>query len=357
MESSALFKPVRTSSPLPDLMRADDSVSRRSSSVIWIDDGGEPIHRRRACRRRARRTIVVVAISSLLVGAYYAGDRMASRPLELRLVEATSDRNELLSRQKEMLTKNAELQRHSKEYKELSSQLETLKEELADYKGGSKALHSPLQTSGTAVLEALEDYRRQTINLENLQRKDDLSNFIKTLAYDRYGPGPHTVQFDVRIWTESRYEDASFAVQMATFEQLPASTFLFLEQVDRGLWDGTSFYMNAPHMLLAHPVSGSRDAYRLPQMESLGLARLPFPEYNTGMPHDKYTLGFGAASSTAGSFFFINKTNNASTQSGQPCFGKVVSGFDVIDRITALNTDRTTYHIQPVDITSARLLE
>jgi cyclophilin family peptidyl-prolyl cis-trans isomerase len=208
-----------------------------------------------------------------------------------------------------------------------------------------------------------------------LDHKFKLASLIKTIAYDIYGTGVHDVEFHVRYYPDAKAqepEEGVFVAEIADFETTPLSSFLFLEQVNHGLWDDTSFPVNAPHMLLAQPTS----AYsirnhtvaessqvvprrsRLPEMQALGLDRLPIMEYQDEWgQHAKYTIGFGSSFSTAGSFFFVNKADNTRAHENQACFGQVVEGVDVIDRVFALQDHDANFKLRrPVEIVSARVV-
>jgi hypothetical protein len=52
----------------------------------------------------------------------------------------------------------------------------------------------------------------------------------------------------------------SFMVELAPLDLVPHAIHLFLEQVDHGLWNGTYFYMNGPHIIQCGP-SGDEEEY------------------------------------------------------------------------------------------------
>jgi cyclophilin family peptidyl-prolyl cis-trans isomerase len=217
----------------------------------------------------------------------------------------------------------------------------------------------------------------------SFQHKEAIAHLVKTMAYDQFGPDIHDVEFNVRYYPDNNKEGSSsgggastvsseeatagpvegrFVVEMADFESNPLSSFLFLQQVDHGLWDDTSFHVNAPHMLLAQPASANATKAppsRLPEMQALGLSRLPIMEYNDAWgQHEKYTFGFGSATATAGSFFFVNKMDNAKTHDGQACFAQVVEGVEVVDEIFSLSNYDANFRLRrPVEIVSVKIVD
>jgi cyclophilin family peptidyl-prolyl cis-trans isomerase len=273
------------------------------------------------------------------------------------------------------------------------------------------------QSSEDELFARLRQIRTAQEQEENRQRQKrrDLVKLIRTLAYRQFGTGPHEVEFAVRFYgssstsststngtaqlerqldsssnaTAGPYEEGYFVVRMARLDSAMAvSSFWFLQQVDRGLWDRTSFSINAPHMLLAQPVSLAEEHHapqdeaptpstmvsRLPEMEAVGLGRLPFvtaaPPDADERPNDddpkmreaRYTLSYGASPTTAGSFFFIAKPHGSTPSSlpgdGQNVFARVVEGFDVVDRIAAMDTNPVDFRLaRPVEIVSVRIVD
>merc|ERR1712150_153892 len=71
-----------------------------------------------------------------------------------------------------------------------------------------------------------------------------------------------------------------------------------------------------------------------------GYSEVFFQEYSDRFPHETYTLGFSGR--PGGPSFYINTIDNtknhgpggyAADGKGDPCFGKVIHGFDVVDRM------------------------
>jgi len=215
-------------------------------------------------------------------------------------------------------------------------------------------------------------------------RTNEAYNFFLSLAYDTYGTQhKRLVEFNVRIWKGDRtFENGSFVVELAPFEQMPVSTLFFLEQVKHGIWDGTSFYANMNNSrLMAHPISGNNKVNKLHELEASGLARVPVTEsYHEAQEEfegdsdlwtfrdAEFALGFASAlddeeytNRGVGSSFFVQRLNRNDSVNGRwkdinNCFAKVVEGRDVIERIMALEADES-YRIQPVDIVSASVMQ
>ena len=136
---------------------------------------------------------------------------------------------------------------------------------------------------------------------------------------------------------------------------MPHSVHTFLEMVSGGLLDGCSFILNAMHVLKAAPLpfDGSSAADKARAFSDKGLESVAFKEYNEEYPHKKYTVGFAADGSPS---FYINTENNSEIHAGDPCFGRVMSGFDTIKRLEATPTRNGIWFERRIGIKSARLL-
>ena len=358
---------IRSPSPSFEQIRNDHELrgteSRRSSS-IWIEDSDSDsiavvAHGRKRSYSSVRQTIAFLVIPSLLAGSFQIGQFFARRSLQSRLEQVVLSRDELLGNQEQLLKERAEISRYEKENQQLTKNLQQVQDELEQRT--LKLMEKEQEASRVEqdVKWAVSQFADGASGNHFLNSpKTDLVTLMRTMAYDRYGEEKQNVEFSVRIWDDDIYQDGTFTVEMASFDDMPVTSFFFLEQVDKGLWDGTSFYINAPHVLVAQPVSGTLDRHYLPDMEVMGLARVPVLETSSSenFAHQAYTMGFGGTISTAGSYFFLNKSNNARSHSGQACFARVVDGFDVVDKMTSLDTD-ASHHIQPVDILSARIVD
>jgi cyclophilin family peptidyl-prolyl cis-trans isomerase len=133
---------------------------------------------------------------------------------------------------------------------------------------------------------------------------------------------------------------------------VPHSIRVFLETVNHGLWDNTVFWH---HDDIDHVISSATVVYStgMPNhhyFDALGLRGVSFAEYSSEFPHTKYSLGFA----NRGPVFYINTMDNTDLHGpgGQghhdlpdeadPCFGRVVLGFDVVDEMLKLSLEPKT---------------
>lgn len=211
----------------------------------------------------------------------------------------------------------------------------------------------------------------------------DLRNLFRTMLAEQFGAGPHYVQLQLDMpdangqgTSTLPHADAFLTIELAT-EQMPTSVLYFLRQVDSSLWDGRYFHYNDPHFLLtdltmasdsikfSESVSFARKILLsqrgdLERMTNLGLAHLPYGEYSKTIPHNSYTVGFRAGDGMKdrpGPAFFINKVDNTKDHAGQPCFGRVIIGQHVVDKLgLMIGPNDPNYVDPPVRIVSASIL-
>ena len=180
----------------------------------------------------------------------------------------------------------------------------------------------------------------------------------------RYGPGPHRISMVINL-DDTQHE---VIIELAPITLMPHSVHTFLSQLSEGYWTrGTpAIVMNPGHVLQAcpHPcletkaMGGSYPGDPYVDMRHAGLDTVSFQEYHPEYPHEKYTIGF--AGRPSGPEFYINMMNNTldhgpkealpkkaivedeeeeeademMTMEPDPCFGKIISGFEVIDKIS-----------------------
>jgi TolA-binding protein len=117
--------------------------------------------------------------------------------------------------------------------------------------------NEPIQNESTEKTMNLENKLK---NLEKnhglvVQQNSQLKSFIaqtdKKRILDKYGPGPHHVEFllDFPPNNTPPGSESMFVIEMAPFNLMPHTVYLFLEQVTHGLFNGTSFYRNAGHVV------------------------------------------------------------------------------------------------------------
>lgn len=221
---------------------------------------------------------------------------------------------------------------------ELKTQLEKiieenthLEQEMGDLRENHGGLYNEQKESRMIRrADALVDHMWR---LEEAIRKESHRTIL-----ERFGPGPHEVEFLFKI----DGTDRSFVVEMAPVDEVPHAIHLFMEQVEHGLWNGCYFYLNGPHIVQVGPrlseqgVSEGNERARIAPFKARGLDQLSFPDYSDNYPHVTWTVGYTGR--PGGIDWYINKIDNsklhgrggqvqhALKEHGDPCFGKVTRG-------------------------------
>lgn len=213
--------------------------------------------------------------------------------------------------------------------------------------------------------------------------EDGIRRLSRDAARARFGPGPHHVSMIVALDDDGGGDHESesgggggrrereIVFQLAPLDLMPHSVNLFLSQVAGGYWSRGSpaFAISAGHVLQAcpHPclehedLGGNLSGYAYADMARAGLDAVRYQEYSTMIPHAKYTIGY-AGRPRSGPEFYVNLADNtldhgtpeerdfrmgprrhaawAASEAAEgtvdepyPCFGRVISGFDVVDEI------------------------
>jgi cyclophilin family peptidyl-prolyl cis-trans isomerase len=200
------------------------------------------------------------------------------------------------------------------------------------------------------------------------------SLFSSSALLCRFGTGPfYYVEMKLSVPAESNvYQDLdntgnTILLETASLYDMPHSVHLFLEQVSHELYDGTIFYKNADHVLLAGPgaIELARDKFH----DHPSLNSVLFQEYSPRMPHVKYTLGY--AGRPGGPDFYINLDDNTQIHGpgGQrhyenellvadadPCFAKIIHGQALVDRLTMATVEADGRETKPIRIETMRIV-
>jgi hypothetical protein len=187
--------------------------------------------------------------------------------------------------------------------------------------------------------------------------KEQVQEVSRADVISKYGDGVKRVKFELLFpGEEGLGGPTTFVIEMASLDLMPHSIFMFLEMVSFGLLDGTSFIMNALHVLKAAPLpyDYSPADEKSAAFKELGLQSVAFREYSPLYPHTKYTVGFAADGSPS---FYINTDDNTEIHQGDPCFAKVVSGFDTIKRLESSPTRNGIWFERRIGIKKATVLQ
>ena len=202
--------------------------------------------------------------------------------------------------------------------------------------------------------------------------KKEMQRRSKKEALEKFGPGPHRVKFELDFHPDEIPQGTAttFIIEMAPLDLMPYTVNFFLSQVSLGLFNGCSFHRNAGHVVQGGPTANHLNpgANVRTGFKNADLQSVAFQEYHADFPHVKYTLGY--AGRPGGPDFYVSTQDNsrnhgpggqgsyAVKSEADPCFAKVVEGFEAVDRMHTLKVQPGDYNrlVHYVAIKSATLL-
>lgn len=189
----------------------------------------------------------------------------------------------------------------------------------------------------------------------------------------RYGRGPHRVNFQVNYSFGNSRMTKSFTIELAPDHMMPHSVLTFLDAVSAKFYDGYAFAHSTDQLIVIKD-SDERTKPTIYQrsIKTLHDNPLIFQEYNPKFPHKEMTLGF-LGKKLGGPSFYISKKDNSDAHAfdpslkdehgfpqkpGEPCFAKVIQGFETIHEIDHLLVSNQQAHNQQVklEIKSAKII-
>lgn len=278
-----------------------------------------------------------------------------------KLIEEKEDLEERFKKQHHLIIENEEL-------KQTKHQLERKLQE-----GNTNREAEQKLVALQEQFHKLEEFNNRLKDNRQVM-KENVQTLSKKMVLEKFGPGPHYVEIFVRFDSHLGHEDGGYiTLELAPLDQMPHAVHWFLEQVERGLYNGNSFYRNAGHIVQGGPTPNfmsPNDMSRAvldDRFRDAGFHSILFQEYSPAFPHVKYTVGY--AGRPGGPDFYISTQDNTVNHGpgGQsddptdadPCFAKVIYGNDIVDRMhnspvregayLALETNVAIAHMKRID--------
>jgi len=206
-----------------------------------------------------------------------------------------------------------------------------------------KNIRTRLQRAGVEVdsADSLDDSEINAMSQELHGQVRSLQEAIQEEAraniVNEYGEGPVKLALDLQIAAEpgnnSLNKSTESRVDILLWPDTPHAAWTLLEQVGRHVWDGAQFHWNPDLPILE--ITPTRT-------DPLNRGKLEFAEYipeHTGW-HSSWTVGLREDPETGKLQLFLNLKDNAEYQGHEACVGRVLGGFDSLQRV--LNTIRET---------------
>mmetsp|Transcript_10424 Transcript_10424/g.18449 ORF Transcript_10424/g.18449 Transcript_10424/m.18449 type:complete len:575 (+) Transcript_10424:109-1833(+) len=233
----------------------------------------------------------------------------------------------------------AQLARVWEQKEELVQQVQWLTEE----EGAKDALFAEIESKSKEA-----EYERGVWEMKARSIMEKITFRSRKDVLEKFGPGPYYVKLSLAF--PSSPEHKTILLELAPLDSMPHTIHTFLTIIQKKLVTGGTFLLSREHILVggpvdAHNIENNRELEERMMYEGyFPNGALLFKEYKPEYPHEQYTVGFNQV---GGPIFYFNLKDNTdghgSTytkdegyKEGEPCFGKVVDGFDVIQRLTEM---------------------
>ena len=235
--------------------------------------------------------------------------------------------------------------------------LDAMERKKEDMEQEQKILDQAAMFTNPQMVEEVSAIQRKLKLAANRAQKlkQQVSEISKHDAIDKYGLGPQRVEIEL-VFPGHLNGPTKFVVEMAPLDVMPHSVYTFLEMVSLGLVDGCSFILNALHVIKAAPLpfDGAANPNKAQEFVDKGLESVAFREYSQEYPHKPFTVGFAADGTPS---FYINTEDNTDIHVGDPCFGKVISGFETIRRLENSPTRNGIWFENRIGIKKAAIIK
>jgi cyclophilin family peptidyl-prolyl cis-trans isomerase len=189
---------------------------------------------------------------------------------------------------------------------------------------------------------------------------ETLQNRIQTSARDHiiqeYGEGPVKVVLELEFMNEQgangkhsednfhrRNQESSTRLTIVLWPDTPHAAWTWLEQMGRHIWDDVSFRWSTTQPILELTPN---------KADPLKRGRLEFAEhFDHEHLHGAWTVGLRQEGDTGKLQLFLNLQDNAAYQRHESCVGKVVDGFDALQRL--LEAARVTGDVSTIRVGEA----
>lgn len=229
-----------------------------------------------------------------------------------------------------------ELKLAHEEFEKLKSSFQTVRPNVGlglgvDRKAGRKAVSDTLVGLHDAQAQRIVNLQThiQQIHLEDLR--------------SRFGNGPYKIEVEVLVQGQRKV----FTIETAPIELMPHAIHTFMDLVVNDVWKSTMFIHKVEHVVLAAPIDVNGNQ-KSPDVAK----KLLFPEYSQEFPHVEHTVGFQGR--PGGPEIYINLDDNSDyhgpggqqqhdlVEEADPCFAKVVTGFEVLREFAEMNRKART---------------
>jgi len=181
------------------------------------------------------------------------------------------------------------------------------------------------------------------------QMEEELNQEVRTLQLriqqsarkhiiQEFGEGPVQVMLELDFGANA--DEGPKQISVLLWHDTPHAAWTWLEQIGRHVWDGSEFSWEQNHVITAGPR----------REDPLG-GKVEFVEQSQH-GHEAWTVGL--RDNDAGAFnMYINLGDNTNLHKHETCVGKVIDGFDALQRLLEVSRNRKYDSDAAIQIKSA----
>eukprot|EP00580_Thalassiosira_gravida_P003918 CAMPEP_0201604352 /NCGR_PEP_ID=MMETSP0492-20130828/4525_1 /ASSEMBLY_ACC=CAM_ASM_000837 /TAXON_ID=420259 /ORGANISM="Thalassiosira gravida, Strain GMp14c1" /LENGTH=461 /DNA_ID=CAMNT_0048068371 /DNA_START=648 /DNA_END=2033 /DNA_ORIENTATION=- len=301
-----------------ELDAAEQELDRRDIERAECDENHREMMKCRESMKEALENPVVHS-DEAAVAAALERERESARKATAQLAQVLEEKEELVHEIKSLEDEGTEM------YDSVSADLALAESELERV----KRQRDDFMTIGKSMKEKITFRSRQAV-------------------LDEFGPGPHYVRLIFAFPTSP--ENESILLELAPLDIMPHTIHTFLRMVKERMYAEGTFILSRDHIIVGGPVDlHNNENNRMLEQRMIHEGYFPdgallFIEYTPDYPHVQHSVGFNQA---GGPIFYFNMRDNTElhgphngdgggNKEGDPCFAKIVEGFDVVQRIAQL---------------------
>lgn len=249
---------------------------------------------------------------------------------------ATSERLDLFQQHdNRMMLHLQRAEQHSIHLHESMSRLSDVADMVTNPEAASLPQVTPVDTNLMRVQarqlhEMEEELDHELRALQAKMQHIDRSSIVRT-----YGEGPVQVTLDLNFPGGSSEPGPHNVITILLWYDTPHAAWTWLEQIRRGEWNGAPFGNTKNGALDANPMIGNAGSLDFVEKSQKG--------------HEAWTVGLSDNGNSIG--MFINLQDNSMTRKRDVCVGKVIDGFDALQRL--VDASRQSNTRRPVTIKKA----
>lgn len=218
------------------------------------------------------------------------------------------------------------LEHYKQEEAVLMHQMDRIEDRASELQDQLKRLREDNNISGAEGIEVtkaqtedihneIHQWKREyfEVNKEVHALQDFLQEDARKELKQRYGKDAVHVNLDLDLGKEPVSQ-----ISIELFEEAPHASWVFVQQIENGDWSSASFIWHPAHMVLASPTKGAS-------------LKLEFVE-KSYHHHEAWTIGL-TKSHNGGYNLYVNLQENSHVHEGDVCVGKVIGGFDTLQKL------------------------